>query len=118
MSAQTADAGRTALDNGRIFRAGGKLYETARGDGNGGLLRAGYYFNTTDERYGPFDSEAQAALVRSILNSRPRLCTAELIGGEFAALNALRRKGHIAKSGLYLTPEGIAALAAAKGAGR
>ena len=86
-----------------VFYAGGAKGENARANGRGGLLARGWYFIRHKTTYGPFKTRAQAWLVWSIESNRGgrSLVTAELIGGEFAALQALRKQGILSQHGLY-----------------
>lgn len=89
-----------------VFFAGGTKGDNARADGLGGLLQRGWYFILHKTKYGPFKSKTQAWLVWSIETSSSdrRMATAELIGGEFLALKALRKQGILSENGLYFSP--------------
>jgi hypothetical protein len=86
-----------------MFFAAGTKGNNARANGSGGFLARGHYFKMDKTLYGPFKSEPQAELVRSIVNSR-RLHESDLFTCERNALRALRRQGVVANVGLYLTP--------------
>lgn len=89
-----------------VFFAGGTKGVNARADGRGGLLQRGWYFILHKTKYGPFKSKTQAWLVWSIesSSSNRRMVAAELIGGEFLSLKALRKQGILSENGLYFNP--------------
>lgn len=98
------------MTNSTIFRASGSKGAAVCADGNGSFMPRGFYFRRSDGSFaGPFDSEAQADLVRSIENnSGRRLHESELFTSELNALRALRRKGIVAEVGLYLLRREVA----------
>lgn len=86
-----------------VIFAGGSRGPNVRADGNRGFMKRGYYIRDGASIIGPFDTEAQAGLVDTIMNAGPRrLHESELVAGELHALRSLRRKGVVAPVGLYL----------------